>query len=571
MRLLRLLTIFTLFFLVAFTFTGKREYPQDDFRSPINNTLRLAGTFGELRPNHFHAGIDIKGATGTPLFSIADGYVSRIKVGSGGYGQVLYIRHANGFTSVYAHMDRFAPELEELIRSYQYQQETFEVEIYPEKDQYSLKKGDQIGTMGMTGSAFGPHLHFEIRDSRTEKPINPLLFGFKVADNQPPKMHELRVYSINDQRETSDGKSYGLIKTKSGYQTKSDTLFVASDRVGFALKTYDHMDGVTNWNGIYSLEMYQDDSLSFQFEMETFAFNETRFLNAHLDYEEQVSAGSYFNRCHLLPGNELSIYNHQTNFGVIKVSPNRASKMELVVKDIAGNESRLTYWVKRHDIINPKPLPHYSYFLPYNQGNAIDNGDFFLYLPKGSLYENLYLDYDGQYEQTNNVYSNIHHIHDFKTPVHQYFDLGIRPVLLPDELRDKAFVAYCGKNNTYYNCGGQWDKGMLQTKVRAFGDYCIMTDTIPPRIQVVDFQRDMRRFSEMSFKITDNFPTARNIDDLSYRATVDGRWILMELDGKKDKITHRFDDRITPGQHQLRLVVRDVLGNERVFEREFIR
>ncbi len=569
MRLYRLLTVLSLFGLLSFT--GTKKYPQDYFGSPIHSPIRLAGTFGELRANHFHAGIDIKGAVGTPLYAIADGYISRIKVGAGGYGQVIYMRHPNGYTSVYAHMDRFAPELEELVKSYQYQQEAFEVEIYPEKDQYVYKKGEEIGKMGMTGTAYGPHLHFEIRDSRTEKPINPLLFGYDVADSRPPRMHELRVYEINDQRETTDAQSFKLVKAGSRYKTKSDTLFVDSERVGFGLKTYDHMDGVTNWNGIYSLEMYQDDSLVYRFEMETFAFNETRFLNAHLDYEEQVSAGSYFNRCFLMPGNELSIYNTVNNYGLIKTGPRRASKVKMIAKDVAGNNAELTFWVKRHDMTSVKPVPHYNYFLPYNQGNAIDNGDFFIHLPKGSLYENLYMEYEGIHEQTNNVYSNIHHIHDYKTPVHLYFDIGIRPVLLPEALRSKAFVAYCDEDDEIINCGGTWEKGMLQTKARALGDYCIMTDTVAPTIRPIRFQRDMRKFSEMSFKITDNYATARNVEGLSFRATVDGHWILMELDGKKDIITHKFDERILPGQHQLRLVVTDVLGNEKVFEQEFIR
>ena len=558
-------------FVLSFTFTGKRQYPQDYFRAPVNSTLRLSGTFGELRSNHFHSGIDIKGYVGQPLYAIADGYVARIKIQAGGYGKVLYINHPNGFTSVFAHMDQFDPALEDYVKSIQYSKERFGVEIFPEKGRFSFKKGEKIGTMGVTGRSFGPHLHFEIRDTKTEKPINPLLFGIEVADQQAPRVHQLKVYHLNQRQETVDSDIFSLNKNGKNYTINQDTLYVGAWRVGFGLKVYDHMDGVTNWNGIYSLQMLVDDLPTYSFEMETFAFSETRYLNAHLDYEEVVSNKSYFNRMYNLPGNRLSIYGEKIGKGVIAISEHKAQKITFIAKDVEGNASQVEFWVKRKEVKPVEKKLAYNYVLPYNEENVIKNASLYLYFPKGCFYENVYMHYEALPDESSNIYSFVHHIHDFKTPIHKYFDISIEPQSIPVNLQDKAFIAYCGKNNSVTNCGGTWKEGKLKSKVRSFGDYCIMIDNVSPSIQPVAFKSNMRGYNKMTFKIKDNFGTAGNVSGLKFRAIIDGRWALMEYDSKKDLIIHRFDKDFATGTHQLRLTVEDNRGNETVFERSFLK
>ena len=203
---MRLLFSLFLIVIIAFSFTesGKRSYPQNYFRSPVDHHIKLSGTFGELRPNHLHAGIDIKaknGKIGQPLYATADGYVSRIKVQSGGYGNVLYINHPNGYTSVYAHLHEFPKAIAKYVKEFQYRRQSFEVEIFPEAERFRFKQGEVVGKLGLSGRSFGPHLHFEIRDTKTEKPINPLLFGIQVADNIAPKLHKLKAYFLNDKFE----------------------------------------------------------------------------------------------------------------------------------------------------------------------------------------------------------------------------------------------------------------------------------------------------------------------------------------------------------------------------------
>jgi len=564
--------------LLAFAFIfgtiDEKKYPQNYFRSPVNHSIRLAGTFGELRPNHFHSGIDVKssnGKTGNPVFAPADGYLARVKVQVGGFGKALYIRHPNGYTTVYAHLKQFTPEVEAYVKKAQYRRQSFTVDLFPEVNLFSFKKNDQIAVMGNTGSSQGPHLHFEIRNSRTEKPINPLLFGFQMADHRAPQMYQLKVYYLNEKGETLQTKIYNLSHAGGHYRIEGDTLTLGAWRVGFALKAYDHHDNVSNLNGIYSLKMLQDDSLVYDFDFESFSFGETRYINAHCDYEERVTKKSYFNRCYSLPGNKLSIYGKKVNQGIIKLYKSRADKISMIAADANGNSSELEFWIKRGEVVQ-SIRPPYNYFLSYKEENVIDKPSLYLHFPKGAFYENLYMKYESILENTSEYYSEIHRVHDFKTPVQKYFDIGIVPtVYIPEEKKKKAFVGYCDTNGTLISYGGRWKEGKLFAKSRALGDYCILIDDVRPTIQPIIFQKNMKGFSKMAFKISDNFPTAGKAKSPTYKATVDDHWILMEFDGKKDLLTHRFDERIGPGEHHLKLVVTDDRGNRRVFERTFLR
>ncbi len=563
-----------IFTTMAFTFTGAKKYPIDFFRSPINNAIRLSGTFGELRPNHLHAGIDIKahnGKVGQPLYAAAEGYVARVKVQAGGYGNVLYIAHPNGYTTVYAHLGKFPEAIAAYVKSEQYRRESFELDLYPPKGKFSFASGDKVGTLGMSGRSFGPHLHFEVRDSRTEKPINPLLFGFKVADNIAPRLHKVKIYHLNDRHETTRTQAFALKKSGSKYRVSGDTLLIGAWRVGLALKAFDHLDGATNWNGVYRMELFEDDALVYNFEMETFAFNESRYINAHLDYAEQVQRKSYYNRLFSLPGNRLSIYQEKVNEGVIKLSQSKAKKITMIAHDVAGNESKTEFWIRRGTVKEVKSEP-YNYLLPYDEENLINTDDLRLYLPEGTLYENLYLRYHTSNENSEGVYSAVHHIHQAQeVPIHRYFDLSLTPRNLPDSLRSKAYIAFCGKDGSMQNCGGKWEGGLLKTRVRSLGNYCIMTDEKAPRIRAVAFQTNMKGFSRMSFKVTDNIPTARNVDEFTYRGTIDGKWVLFQHDSKKDLLTYYFDDRVGPGKHELELVVSDSRGNKNIYQRTFTR
>lgn len=550
-----------------FSFSIGQNYPQDFFQAPMNKTLRLSGTFGELRPNHLHAGIDIKASTGEKILSAGEGYVSRIKIQTGGYGKVLYISHPNGYTTVYAHMDKFTDELEAFVKQKQYQKESFTIELFPEAHQFSFLKGEYIGRVGMSGRTYGPHLHFEIRDSGSEKPINPLLFGIKIIDDIPPKLHQIKFYAMNQQGEEIGSKVYNLKKNKGEYRIKGDTISFGAWRMGLGLKVYDHMNKVTNWNGIYSLEMYVDGVPYYDFAMEKFSFSETRYANAHLDHEERIKNKAYFNRCFVLPGNHLSIYGNKGN--PIELEQHRAKEIRIVTRDIYHNTSELIFWIKR----NPTSIEDkrsFNYFLPFNEKNKIENASLKLYFPKKALYDNLYMEYQTFQDQSNGIYSSIHHIHKKGTPLHRAIEISILPNQIPESLKKYAYIARCEKDNKIVNCGGKWEVDFLKTKIAQFGEYCIMVDTVKPYVIPESFQYNMRGRKKLSFQIKDDIDTGRYAKGLKYRGTIDGKWILMEHDPKKNILTYKFDEKIEHGKHQLHLQVIDPLGNETNYYDEFV-
>lgn len=567
---------FILIFLFGSLTSFKKElnfskYPTDYFSSPVATEITLSGTFGELRPNHLHAGIDIKafqGKTGQDIFAVADGFVSRINVASGGYGKAIYIDHPNGYTSVYAHLKNFNPELEAYMKQQQYQAQEFEITRYPNPEQFIFSQGQKIGTLGLSGRSFGPHLHFEIRDTRSEHPINPLLFGFKVKDSIKPIIQGIKSYSLNESLETISEKRWNALPAQGKYTLSKDTLTIPSWRVGFALESYDQMNGAGNLNGIYALEMYVDDSLYYSFDMEKFSFDESRYINAHLDYKEQISLRDYFNRCFSLPGNKLSIYNQLTNNGVVELSVHKRKKIRFEVTDVDRNMSTLEFWVKRSEVELPDSKV-YTHKVFHNQDNLILGNGMEMHFPQGALYEHLYLNYQSTIDSSLNTYSAVHHIHDYKTPVHKYIDLSIKPDEIPLSKHSKAFIAYRDKKGNYSNCGGTWTGTYLTTKVRALGEYCIMVDDEAPSIKQVKFPKKLKAGSKISFKIQDNFATARNVKGLRFECRIDGAWVLMEFDGKKDLLYHYIDKDLSKGVHQFQLTVTDALGNGASFEKSF--
>ncbi len=551
-----------------------KSFPKDYFAAPIHDPLMVTGTFGELRSNHFHSGLDLKsrnGSVGQPVFAAAEGYIDQIKVQASGYGNVLYLKHPNGYTTVYAHLDRFSPELAALVKENQYKRERFEVTIDCPADKYKVRKGEEIGKMGNTGGSTGPHLHFEIRQNG--RPLNPLLFGLPIPDARPPDLRDMKLYHLNEQREVVRSVAFPIEKRKDGtYGIKggADTYLAGAWRVGLGIKAYDQCDALRNDNGIYALSVYADGELVYGWAADGFAFDETRYMNSLCDYAANKRFGAWFYKMFVAPGDRLSMYDKTTALGAIPLSTGQATNIEIKAADAAGNVSVVKFGIQRSENMENAPSNDFQYQFLWAEENRVANGDFSLFMPKGALYENLPLRYHTTPDESQGVYSAIQHLHDDRTPVHKYFEIGIVPTNLPPELKSKAVIARCGGKKPD-NCGAKWVGSRLTTEVRTFGDYCVMADVVPPTIAPVIFDDDMRRKSAMSFKIADNFDATDRADDLYWRGTIDGAWALFEYDTKRSRLTHTFDGRIGAGDHILRLLLRDDRGNETVFERGFKR
>ena len=563
---------FIVFIALAFSFRQDSISKTSYFTPPLKGALKLSGTFGELRPQHFHAGIDLKAPIGTSVRASAEGYISKISVSPHGYGNVLYLQHPNGYTSVYAHLQSFHPAIAAYVKQNQYLKKSFEIVLNPPIDSFSFKQGEVIGKLGVSGRSFGPHLHFEIRHTDSGVAINPLSFNIPASDTRLPQLKMLKYYAF-DEASNKLQDAISRVKRRGKYYvpTQGDTLLIPGQHMGFAVEALDQLNGAYNWNGVYEILLYQDDSLRFHMQMEHFPITQLRFLNAHIDYSEWSNSGIFLNQCFLLPMNELEDIYPQKN-GFLKVDNGQTSKINIIAKDHAGNKAVLRFWVKKTNASSSKYQPFFNYQLKASVANGINRAGIQLSFPAKTFYEDLPLHYAASYEDSYNVYSLVHQIHDDNTPIHSPFELAIKPNQdIPQPLSDKAFIAYCGHDGSIVNVGGAWKKEWLYTKSRQFGHYYIAIDTTAPEIVPLAFQKKKKNRYLISFRIADNFRTGGHAPGLKYEGWIDEKWVLFSYDAKSNTIKHHFEKTLLPGPHHLKLKVEDAVGNISFFESDFMK
>ncbi len=540
------------------------------FSTPLKRSLTLSGTFGELRPNHFHAGLDIRSLNrkvGEPVYSAGSGYISRIKISAYGYGRAIYIQHPNGHSTVYGHLDHFTPEIDNYINQEHYKRERFELDLSLAPSTFKVSQGQLIAYMGSSGSSTGPHLHFEIRNSMNEHVLNPLEYGIPLSDNIPPTIYSIKFYGNISGNDVSLMTLPVKIDVNGSFSLNNDTISLNTSIAGVAIKTYDKAFNSSQRLGVYGITLKADDAMLFNFNMKDFSFDEMRYSNAHRDYEEQVKSSQTYHRLYRLAGNKLLIYNESKDEGWINLSNDKIKKINIDVIDFAGNKSSIQFFLKQAS--GPPPaIPYSDKLITYNQTFSLEENGLRINIPANRLYCNTYFNYLSLPD--NEYYSPIYKINDLTTPLHRSYSLAIRANNLPSYLRKKASIGMIN-GGTISNQGGKWNEDWLETKVTSFGNYTIIVDTIAPTIKPIMFKNDMSKRDYMSFKIADNFSTGGEADELTYNAWVDGKWILMELDSKTDNITHYFDNHIPPGNHTLSIKVTDDKGNSKLFTQSFVR
>ena len=551
-----------------------QTYPKDYFRSPLDIPLQLAGTFGELRTNHFHAGIDCKtgGQENLNIYAVAGGYVSRIKTSPQGYGNALYIDHPNGFTSVYAHLKSFSGHIGEYVERMQYHHQNFEIDEKVPPGLLYVTKNQVVARSGNTGSSAGPHLHFEIRDTNTEEALNPLLFGLKVPDKVKPQINQLAIYQFKEGTEKYVKQKTITVKGASGkYSVSPNLIKLGNTRVGLGLKTYDKQTGVHHLNGIYSLKMYDNGQIVYAFRMERISFDETRYLNCHIDYETKKNGGGLLQKCFADLGNQLNIYNNVVNRGIIDLSDGTIHNITFEVEDVEKNQSTLSFMIQYDANASAGTFKEVNYAAKFNYStdNIFENENLKIFMPYGALYDDLEFEYETKSPTAEaNVYSQYHYLHDSKTPVQKYFDISIKPITLPYELYDKAVVAYDTSGGRTKSVGGTWEGNFLKAESREFGKYFITIDNTPPSVKGINIAngKDMSKNTQIIMSMTDNLS---GID--SYNAYIDDQWVLMHYDQKSSRLRYYFDERCSRGQHVFKLVVKDERQNETIYTAKFTR
>lgn len=562
--------IYLLSFVFLFvTFFSSAAKP--DFTSPVNIPIILNGNFGELRTNHFHAGIDIKtnGTTNIPVISVDDGFVSRISVSPNSYGKALYIDHPSGYTSVYAHLLSFSPEVEKWVKEQQYKKETFAVNLYPDEDLFVVKKGAVIARSGNSGSSGGPHLHFEIRDTETEHPLNPLSFGINVTDKTKPSVSNLYVYPISPESNVSGStakKSYELVFSEGAYRPKNNSTIQGWGGIGFGIDAIDFLDG--NWSkcGIYKTELYIDSLLIYSFIIDRLNFNDMRYVNCHIDYEEYIKNKKRIHKTYIEPGNILGIYRSTKDNGVFNFIDSKTHKVVIKIYDFYSNSADIKFNFKSSSSVAPTKVECTELF-KYDRRNSFSNDEIEIDLPHGALGNDLGFKYKKAAAKPG-IYSNIHSVHNKYSPILKPIEVSIKPVNLPEKFKDKVLLAYIDNSSGKLSAiGGDYSFGSVKSTIKEFGDICIVADTIAPVISSLSIKdkKTLMEQGRIRFKITDNLSGIKNYDGY-----IDGKWILFEYDQKSNTVVYNFDEHISKGKsHSIKFIVEDLKSNKKEYKADF--
>ena len=565
MRRLILLTSIQLFIVHL---TGQDNY---SFHPPVKIPIFLSGNFGEIRSDHFHSGIDIKtqGTVGHSVFSIEKGYVSRIKVQANGYGNSIYVTHPNGYTSVYGHLDGYRDDIAAYVKRVQYRRESFSVDLYLEPGVFQLDRGELLAYSGNTGGSSGPHLHFEIRTASNQHPTNVLKYNFEIEDRRAPKFLSLFIYPLDQQGQVNGSRekfSSSLVIDNGIYTIPWTTKINASGKLGISVEVFDYLNGASNRCGVYSLECYQDDQLVYRHLMDEFAFSETRFVNAHIDYEQLIKNGTKAHRLHRLPNDRLRIYEALDNNGELVIDEDRNYKMRIVAKDVAGNQSELAFIVTGSQQTED-PIPDPGVILKYNESNTINQDPVSLTFPVNALYRDMVFKFESS-PSSHGSLSDFYHIGSEETPIHLPYTLSIKTELSEPEYRDKLLIVNLNEKNELSSAGGEFSNGKVTTSLRSFGRYAIGIDTIAPEIKPVggEIKGDKTGSKSIKFIITDELS---DID--TYEGYIDNQWVLFEYDLKNDLLIYEFDkEKIKMNtEHQLELYVSDSKGNANLYQAKF--
>ena len=572
MHSLKLISLFLCLMIPGLSY-GQEKNKYGSFAAPLDIPMLLSGNFGELRSTHFHSGIDIKTQQqiGKNVYASKKGYVSRIKIQSGGYGKSIYILHPDGYTTVYAHLNDFIPEIASYVKKIQYAQRKFETDVYPEKYRFPLAQGQLIGHSGNTGYSGGPHLHYEIRDAY-QNPVNVLKFNFNIRDNISPEITCLAVYPVETGSGINGRNKKVIYKPAriNGEYILTDSVSI-SGKAGFGVETYDYLNGSGNRCTVYSIKLTVNGTILYFHEMDKFSFSEVRYMNSHIDYEERILNDLNIHKLFPDPNNKLSIYRVIGNNGIVDFIKDSVYHISVEIKDAYSNSTSLTFKVSGTGT-NDAPLQKsvdssYVKTFFYNQVNTYQTPEVKIILPEYALYRDIDFKYASLKKDTL-PYSGLHFIHSDLTPLCGSYRLSIKAENLPQGLTKKAFIASVDRENELNAFGGTWQNGFVSASVDCFGKFFILVDTLAPLIKPVVFKADQNYAADdvLCFEITDNLSGLK-----SYNGYIDSDWALFEYDKKSNSLTYVVDkDKLTAGKkHALEIVVVDESNNISVYKSGF--
>ncbi|MBG7628821.1 MAG: M23 family metallopeptidase [Bacteroidetes bacterium] len=564
------LTSFIIIFNVFFAFsqgsaTVTNSYPTNYFSNPLEIPLILSGTFGELRSNHFHAGIDIKTQQkeGFNVLAAANGYVSRIKISHWGYGKAIYITHPNGYTTVYAHLQKFNDQIEIYLKKQQYKKEKFEIELFPSANELTVTKGNAIALSGSTGGYAGPHLHFEIRNSKQEI-INPMLFGIQVEDSKKPRINSLMGYSLSENSHINGVE----VPTKLSYRKLTNGDYIANKinalgAIGFGVNVYDQLDNAYNKNGIYSLEMLVNGKLTHKFMANTSSFSEGKYINLLIDYERKATLNQTIHKTYTEPLNKLNMYPVSINNGYISIEEGLDYTIDIIAKDFKGNSQKIIIPVlgKKESNIVVAPKNSTPYKIVHTEFQKFTKEGITVAFPKNTFYNSFYLDFD--------VNGELIKVHTPTIPLNKRYTLTFDVSKYAETEKEKLYIASISKKGSSSYQSTVKKETTFYTSTKTLGNFTLLSDTIPPKVSPHSFANKqwLTYVDTLQVKISDKESGIN-----SYRGEIDGEWILMEYNVKKGVLTYNFKDKkFVKAKHELTVIVKDNVGNETTLNTTFFR
>lgn len=546
------LSLWLLSAVVAWGVLPAGELPVADslvFSPPFRFPMLLSANFGELRPDHFHNGIDIKteGVVGKPIYSIADGYVSRVLVQHGGYGQAVCITHPGGLTSLYGHIVAFAPQVQDFVRAYQYANETFTCDLTLEPDRFPVKRGDLIALSGNEGASAGPHLHLELRRTGTGDFVNPFpYFRHLLKDTRPPEAQWVGFYPVRGRGVVDGAPSRRIVPVSELQRTHT-----AWGDIYTAISAKDFMDGTSNHYGVHTVRLTVDGREVFRSTTDEVAPAENRRINGFIDYEEYACRRRLLMRSAQLPGNRLRLVGVGEDRGVVTIDQERDYAFCYELTDESGNVRTYRFTVRGE----AQPVPAYvpkGRVLRWNRTNVVQEPGLELEVPRGQLYDDAEL---RTAVRGDTAGISFEYVLDLgHTPLHGYCPLSIGIRHFPVADKSKYYIVQkSGKGSG--SVGGQVDGGWIKARVRSLGTFSVAVDTVPPVVEPVG-QPSWRHRGDIRFKVRD---TQTGIQ--SYKVYVDGQFVLSARKGGTLRVVDM--DRIRKGvPHELEVVVTDGCGNE---------
>lgn len=549
---------------------------------PLRNVAGYySANFGEMRPNHFHAGTDFKtdGVEGKPVVAVADGYVSRVSQSPTGYGLALYVTHPNGTTSVYGHLSRFRKDIADFVFSERHRLKQSRVDLYCQADQFPVKRGEEIARSGNTGSSQGPHLHFEIRDAKTQKTLNIISQGIVTPkDDISPyimKVHYVEVDTVRGVPCHSKLATYAVHKADANtYRTAQKSPIKVGRKGYFIIETSDRKNDVANTYGVYNMVAKLDGKAIFEYRNDGFPFDLSRYCNAVSHYPIQRRSRNEVMRAAMLQGGTKYFYPTLVNRGVVTTAEGEERKMEFVITDDCGNTSTLAFDIvgKSNDACFKGEVAEDAIIVEYNRDFAHKVDDILsVVIAKGSLYESIALDIERsdvaiKADSTIKVLSPAYRIHDDNTPLHKSIGLVFTQDV-EERLQPYTVMASVSSGGYLYYSGGRYRHNRLTARTSSFGTFCLVADMTPPTIrpQFEDGQ-DCRGRDRIAFRLSDNFSGVS-----SYNVYIDGKWVAIDYARSRAWVNLKAEGISGGKSHNIEIVVKDACGNTAKWQGTIIR